>query len=193
MALVRWLFAAMLAAGTPAAGATGDAWNALLRERPADAAALPAPWRDALARMSAAQLDALRRGTPASELVLDGGETLGDFLALRGVVGLPATLAVAPAGGGTASGGGMEIQGTFATLGNDVPNGSLTGAGFRLDPLLPGGGGTSRSASPSFLIDASVGQPTVAGAISEQTTLRSGFWTAADAAAIDRVFGNGFE
>lgn len=193
MAWSRSIFAATLAAGATSAAAAGDAWHAYADAQPADAAALAAPWRDALARMSREQLDALRRGEPASAIALDGGGTLADFLAARGVVGIPAAVAVAPVGSGSARGGTFAIAAALSPTGNDVPNGSLTGLTFRLDPLVPGGGGTSTSVAPAYRVDASVGQPLVAGSNSGQTILRSGFWTAADAAAIDRVFRDGFE
>ena len=193
MARSRSIVAAVLAVCATMAHAEGDAWRALAQAQPADAAALAPAWREALTRMSREQLDALRRGEPASAIALDGGGTLADFLAERGVVGMPASVAVAPLGGGRSEGGTFAIAGALSTGGNDVPNGSLTGGTLRLDPLLPGGGGTSTSATPSFRIDASVGQATVARANSTQTTLQSGFWTATDATALDRVFRDGFE
>lgn len=168
------------------AWAAGDAWHALQKAQPADAARLPAPWRDALSRMSDTQLAALRNGQPASAIVLDGGGTLADFLAERGVVGVPAALAVAPLRGGA-----LTLEGTLAPLGGGIPDGSLRGGTFRLDPLLSGGGGTSTSAA--FRLDASIGQPTVATANSAQTTLRPGFWTTNGTPAVDALFRNGFE
>lgn len=168
------------------AWAAGDAWHALQRAQPADAARLPAPWRDALSRMSDTQLATLRSGAPASAIALDGGGTLADFLAERGVVGVPAALAAAPLRGGT-----LSLQGALAPLGGGIPNDSLRGGTFRLDPLLSGGGGTSTSAA--FRIDASIGQPTVATVISAQTTLRPGFWTQNGTPLADALFRNGFE
>jgi hypothetical protein len=143
--------------------------------------------------MSREQLDALRRGESADGIVLDGGGTLADFLAERGVVGIPAAVAVAPIGGGSSRGGGFAIAGALTSGASGVPHGSLAGGGFQLDPLLPGGGGTSASAAPAYRIDASVGQATITRSNSTQTTLQSGFWTAADALALDRVFRDGFE
>lgn len=175
----------LVLAATPA-WAAGDAWHALQKAQPADAARLPAPWRDALSRMSDTQLAALRSGEPASAIALDGGGTLADFLAERGVVGVPAALAAAPLGGGA-----FTLEGTLAPLGGRIPNESLSGGPFRLDPLLAGGGGTSTSAA--FRVDATIGQPTVAAVNSAQTTLQPGFWTQNGTPLADALFRNGFE
>lgn len=71
-----------------------------------------------------------------------------------------------------------------------VSNASLTGGTLRLDPLLPGGGGTSTSAQ--FQLTASIGQPGAAQSDNAQAILLTGFWTPVQAVA-DRLFRNGFD
>ncbi len=169
----------------------GNAWQVLHHEHAELSAQLAPAWRDALARMNAAQLDALRHGTSLDSIVLDGGETLLRYMSKRHLVDLPDALLAEPIGGGTSRGGSFLIDAQLLPKGSNVPNGSLTGGGFRLDPLLPGGGGTSTSAQ--FQLTASVGQPMVATSHSAQSTLKSGFWTPTDAVAVTVIFRDGFE
>ena len=191
----RWAVAVSIlaCASAPCAEESGSAWRAIERAQPAPeiAAQIPAVWRDALSRMSAQQLDALRRGASLSSIVLDGGETLGAFMTKRHLVDVPLAILADPVGGGTARGGSFLLDAALLPAGTIAPNGSLTGGTLRLDPLLPGGGGTSTSAQ--FQLTASVGQPTVAASHSAQTALQSGFWSPSDAIAVDRVFRDGFE
>jgi len=181
----------VLCASTFAAERRGDAWQVLQREHAQLSAQIAPGWRDALARMSAAQLDALRHGTRLDDIVLDGGEPLLRYMATRRLVDIPDELLAEPVGGGTSRGGSFLLDAQVLAKGSSVPNGSLTGGGLRLDPLLPGGGGTSTSAQ--FRLTASVGQPTVATSNSSQSTLKSGFWTPTDAIAVTRIFRDGFE
>lgn len=180
-------------ASSACADGGGSAWRALERAQPAPeiAAQIPPVWRDALSRMSAQQLDELRRGASLSSIVLDGGETLGAFMVKRQLADVPLAVLADPVGGGTARGGSMLLDAVLLPTDAGVPNGSLTGGTLRLDPLLPGGGGTSTSAQ--FQLTGSVGQPTVAASHSAQTALQSGFWSPSDAIAVDRLFRDGFE
>lgn len=169
----------------------GSAWSIVQREQPQLALQFTSAWRDALSRLSAQQLQQLRAGAGSADIVLDGGQTLAEFMAAHGLSDVPIAIMVAPTGGGTSRGGALLVDATVIPAGSTSPNGSLVGGTLRLDPLLPGGGGTAASAQ--FQLTASVGQPTVQGSNSSQTTLRPGFWTPADAIAVDRVFRDGFE
>jgi hypothetical protein len=169
----------------------GSAWHVVRGEHVELSAQLPTPWQDALSRMSAQQLAELRRGASLDSIVLDGGESLLTFMTTRQLIDVPLAILVEPIGGGSARGGPILIDALLLPKGTGVPNGSLTGGALRLDPLLPGGGGTSGSAQ--FQLTASVGQPTVATSNSLQSTLKSGFWTPTDAVAITRIFRDGFE
>ena len=169
----------------------GNAWQVLQREHAELSAQIAPAWRDALARMSATQLDALRHGASLDSIVLDGSEPLLRYMSKRRLVDLPDALLAEPVGGGTSRGGSFLLDAQVLPKGSPVPNGSLTGGGFRLDPLLAGGGGTSTSAQ--FQLTASIGQPTVATSHSAQTTLKAGFWTPTDAVAVTVIFRDGFE
>ncbi|MDZ4811054.1 MAG: hypothetical protein SGI99_00365 [Pseudomonadota bacterium] len=186
--------ATVLCVFAPAVGAEarGNAIGVLQREHTELSAQLAPEWQEALARMSATQLDALRHGASVDSIVLDGDETLLDFMTRRRVVDVPPELLVAPVGGGTARGGTFLIDAQLLPKGSGAPNGSLVGGTLRLDPLLPGGGGTSGSAQ--FQLTASIGQPTVATSNSSQTTLmKPGFWTPTNAVAVTQIFRDGFE
>ena len=187
------LLAATLLLFATAVGAElrGPAIGVLQREHAPLSAQLAPEWQEALARMSATQLDALRHGASLDSIMLDGDESLLEFMAKRRVLDVPAELLAAPVGGGTARGGSFLLDAQVLPKGTSVPNGSLTGGTLRLDPLLPGGGGTSGSAQ--FQLTASVGQPTVATSNSSQSTLKAGFWTPTDAVAVTRLFRDGFE
>ena len=187
------IIAAMLVVFAPAAGAEapGNARQVLQREHAALSAQLAPEWQDALARMSAAQLDALRHGASLDSIMLDGGETLLAFMTRRNVIDVPSELLAAPIGGGTSRGGTFLVDAQVLAKGTGVPDGSLTGGTLRLDPLLPGGGGTSTSSQ--FQLTASVGQPTVTTSHSSQSTLKPGFWTPTDAVAVTQIFRDGFE
>lgn len=193
LTLLSALIATALCVLAPALGAeeTGSAISVLHREHAALSAQFAPEWRDALARMSASQLDALRHGASVDRIVLDGDETLLDFMTRRRVIDVPAELLVTPVGGGTARGGSFLIDGLLLPKGIGAPNGSLTGGTLRLDPLLAGGGGTS--GSPQFQLTGTIGQPTVATSNSSQTTLKAGFWTPTNAVAVTRIFRDGFE
>ncbi len=71
------------------------------------------------------------------------------------------------------------------------PQRALLGGTLRLEPLLPGGGGTSTSTQ--FQLTAAVGQPITDRSGDSSITLRSGFWTPADAIGVDRMFRDSFE
>lgn len=103
---------------------------------------------------------------------------------------LPAALLADESGGGVTSAGSVQTIADASPSGPAVPNGSLTGGTLRLDPLLPGGGGTSTSVQ--FQLTASIGQPGVAQSDNGQQILLTGFWTPAHAVA-DRVFRDGFD
>lgn len=185
--------ASLLCGFAPAVGAEtlGNAIGVLQHEHAELSAQLAPEWREALARMSATQLDALRHGAGLESIVLDGDESLLDFMTKRRVVDVPAELLVAPVGGGTARGGRFLLDAQLLPKGVGAPNGSLTGGTLRLDPLLPGGGGIS--GSPQFLLTASIGQPTVSTSNSSQTILKAGFWTPTNAVAVSQIFRDSFE
>lgn len=182
---------ACLATGAVLAGDVGNALQALESSQPAEAAQLAPAWREALARMSAVQLQALRHGAGSDSIELDGGGTLSDYIAARGLSDLPLAIFVAHEGVALSQGAAYRLAGTTSAQGVRVPGDSLAGGSLRLDPLMPGGGGISGSAQ--FQLTASVGQAEPAEARSAQTILRGGFWTPADATAVDSVFRNGFE
>ena len=180
------LFTSALAAET-----RGNALHALQREHAELSAQLAPAWRDALTRMSAAQLDALRRGASLDSIVLDGDEPLLAFMGKRRLLDVPRELLVAPIGGGTSRGGSFLLDAQVLPKATASPNGSLTGGALRLDPLIAGGGGSSSSAQ--FQLTATVGQPLVATSHSSQSTLKSGFWTPTNAVAVTQIFRDGFE
>lgn len=113
------------------------------------------------------------------------------FITAAWLLLLPAALlADGFGGGGSPAGSVPTIVDAASPAGTAVSNGSLTGGTLRLDPLLPGGGGTSTSAQ--FQLTASIGQPGVAQSDNGQAILLTGFWTPAQAVA-DRLFRNGFD
>ncbi len=190
--LASFIAASMLLFSTAAcADDRGSAWRVVRGEQVELSAQFPMQWQDALSRMSTQQLGELRRGASLDSIVLDGGESLLAFMTTRQLIDMPLAILVEPIGGGTSRGGPILIDALVLPQGTGVPNASLTGSTLRLDPLLPGGGGTSGSAQ--FQLTASVGQPTVATSNSLQSTLKSGFWTATDAVAVTRIFRDGFE
>lgn len=104
---------------------------------------------------------------------------------------LPAALLAGGFGsGGSPAGSVPTLADAVSPEGTVASNGSLTGGTLRLEPLLPGGGGTSTSAQ--FRMTASIGQPGAAQSDNGQAILLTGFWTPAPAVT-DRVFRNGFD
>jgi len=191
-ALGALVSASILSVSSAASGGErGSAWRVVRGEHLELSAQCPAPWQDALSRMSAFQLAELRAGASLDSIVLDGDESLLSFMTSRQLIDIPLAILARPLGGGTSRGGPFLIDALALPQGTGVPNGSLTGSTLRLDPLLPAGGGSSGSAQ--FQLTASIGQPTVATSSSLQSTLNSGFWTPGDAVGVTRMFGNGFE
>jgi hypothetical protein len=84
-----------------------------------------------------------------------------------------------------------EVPGQAWEIEDAAAGAKLTGGTLGLDPLLPGGGGTSTSSR--FRLTGSVGQPSVTPSNALPTTLRPGFWTQSGVVRADALFAHGFE
>lgn len=110
------LLAALLAVGPVLAqhGLPGSALEALERARPGAGAGLDEITRAILSRVTPAQLDAIRAGTPIEEIWLPDGRTLAEFLESTfgtGPFALP--WSTIDGGGGRSSGGSFSLSGTI--------------------------------------------------------------------------------
>lgn len=105
----------VLAAGVNAEpGRPQSALAALERARPGAADSLDEVTRAILARVTPAQLDALRAGTAFDEISLGDGRTLAEFLeASFGTATYSVPWSTIDGGGGTSSGGAFSVVGTI--------------------------------------------------------------------------------
>ncbi len=100
----------LLSAGAVPAAPGDNALLAMQGENAKLTAQIEPAWRDALSRMSAVQLDELRHGASSDSIVLEGGETLAEFMATRQIIELPLEILVDPAAGATSRGGSFYLS-----------------------------------------------------------------------------------
>lgn len=106
------LLSAVQLGAQPAAPET--ALQALERARPGASAELDDITRAILSRVTPAQLDAIRAGTPIEEIWLPDGRTLAEFLeSIFGTGPFALPWSTIDGGGGRSSGGSFSLSGTI--------------------------------------------------------------------------------